>query len=141
MAQVQIARSAETDLLNGYVFYEQQQAGIGDYFLDSLAADIDALALYAGIHPKPDGRLNRTLVSAVFDAIWNIKPRLFGPGGVANPRDSYGYRSGLRLAQTKNPSVLFVPSSVQHCTRLLRLKPPGALLAARDRAGVTRLIA
>ncbi|HRM95109.1 MAG TPA: hypothetical protein PLO08_16060, partial [Alicycliphilus sp.] len=74
-------------------------------------------------------------------AIWNIKPRLFGPGGVANPRDSYGYRSGLRLAQTKNPSVLFVPSSVQHCTRLLRLKPPGALLAARDRAGVTRLIA
>ncbi|MBP7466355.1 MAG: hypothetical protein KA776_08875, partial [Pseudoxanthomonas sp.] len=53
--------------------------------------------------------------SAVFDAIWNIKPRLFGLGGVANPRDSYGYRSGLRLAQTKNPSVLFVPSSVQHC--------------------------
>ena len=38
MAQVQIARSAETDLLEGYVFYEQQQAGIGEYFLDSLAS-------------------------------------------------------------------------------------------------------
>ena len=40
MVRVQIARSAETDLLEGYVFYEQQQAGIGDYFLDSLSADI-----------------------------------------------------------------------------------------------------
>ena len=61
MALVRIARSAETDLLEGYVFYERQQAGIGDYFLDSLYADIDALALYAGIHPKPDNRLHRTL--------------------------------------------------------------------------------
>ncbi len=55
--QVRVTRSAETDLLAGYAFYEEQQAGIGDYFLDSLFADIDALALYAGIHPKPDGRL------------------------------------------------------------------------------------
>ena len=70
MARVQIARSAETDLLEGYVFYEQQQAGIGDYFLDSLAADIDALALYAGIHPKPDGRLHRTLAARFPFAIY-----------------------------------------------------------------------
>lgn len=42
--QVRIARSAETDLLEGYAFYEEQQAGIGEYFLDSLFADIDALA-------------------------------------------------------------------------------------------------
>jgi len=61
VAQVRIARPAETDLLEGYVFYERQQAGIGDYFLDSLYTDIDALTLYAGIHPKPDGRLHRTL--------------------------------------------------------------------------------
>lgn len=59
--QVRITRSAETDLLEGYAFYEQQQAGVGEYFLDSLFADIDALALFAGIHPKPDGRLHRTL--------------------------------------------------------------------------------
>ncbi len=50
VAQVRIARSAEADLLEGYVFYERQQAGVGDYFLDSVYADIDALALYAGIH-------------------------------------------------------------------------------------------
>lgn len=70
MAQVQITRPAETDLLQGYVFYEQQQAGIGDYFLDSLYADIDALALYAGIHPKPDGRLHRTLATRFPFAIY-----------------------------------------------------------------------
>lgn len=71
--QVRIARSAETDLLEGYAFYEQQQAGIGEYFLDSLFADIDALALFAGIHPRPDGRLHRTLAKrfpfAVYDEV------------------------------------------------------------------------
>jgi plasmid stabilization system protein ParE len=59
--KVEITRSAEIDLLDGYAFYERQQAGIGDYFLDSLYADIDALMLFGGIHPKPDGRLHRTL--------------------------------------------------------------------------------
>ena len=70
MALVRIARAAETDLLEGYVFYERQQAGIGDYFLDSLYADIDALALYAGIHPKPDNRLHRTLAERFPFAIY-----------------------------------------------------------------------
>jgi plasmid stabilization system protein ParE len=59
--QVRVARSAETDLLEGFAFYERQQAGIGDYFLDSLFADIDALTLYAGIHLKFDIRLHRML--------------------------------------------------------------------------------
>lgn len=59
--RIRISRSAESDLLEGYAFYERQQPGVGDYFLDSLFADIDALTLFAGIHPKPDGRLHRTL--------------------------------------------------------------------------------
>lgn len=68
--QVRIARSAETDLLEGYAFYERQQAGVGDYFLDSLFADIDALTSFAGIHPKPDGRLHRTLAKRFPFAIY-----------------------------------------------------------------------
>ena len=68
--QVQITRPAETDLLEADVFYEQQQAGIGDYFLDSLYADIDALVLYAGIHPKPHGRLYRSLAARFPFAIY-----------------------------------------------------------------------
>lgn len=58
---VRIARSAEADLLNGFMFYERQQAGVGTYFLDSVYADIDSLMLYAGQHPKPHGRLHRML--------------------------------------------------------------------------------
>jgi len=70
VTQVRIARAAETDLLQGYAFYEQQQTSVGDYFFDSLSADIDALALYAGIHPKPDGRLHRALAARFPFAIY-----------------------------------------------------------------------
>lgn len=68
--QVRIARSAERDLLAGFAFYERQQEGIGGYFLDSLYADVDSLVLYAGIHPKPDGRLHRTLAKRFPFAIY-----------------------------------------------------------------------
>ncbi|HEU0186557.1 MAG TPA: type II toxin-antitoxin system RelE/ParE family toxin [Gallionellaceae bacterium] len=37
------------------VFYEQQQEGLGAYFLDSLFSDIDGLLLYAGIHQQFSG--------------------------------------------------------------------------------------
>ncbi len=68
--QVRIARSAETDLLEGFAFYERQQTGIGDYFLDSLFADIDALTLYAGIHPMFNNRLHRMLAGRFPFAIY-----------------------------------------------------------------------
>jgi hypothetical protein len=47
---VQILDEAEQDLLDGYRFYESQSQGLGDYFLNTLFADIDSLRLYAGIH-------------------------------------------------------------------------------------------
>ena len=49
---VRITDPAETDLEQGYLFYEQQQTGLGSYFLDALYADIDSLSFYAGIHLK-----------------------------------------------------------------------------------------
>ena len=48
---VQLLRSAMEDLTTGRQFYDRQGAGIGDYFFDSLFAEIDSLALYGGIHP------------------------------------------------------------------------------------------
>ena len=68
--RLRIARSAEDDLINGFRFYERQQAGVGEYFLDSLSADIDALVLFAGIHPKPFGRFHRTLAKRFPFAIY-----------------------------------------------------------------------
>jgi len=49
--QIRILSSAESDLEEGYRFYESNLLGLGDYFLDSLYADIDSLAISGGIHP------------------------------------------------------------------------------------------
>lgn len=38
---------ARDDLADGFQFYENQDAGLGSYFLESLFSDIDSLRLYA----------------------------------------------------------------------------------------------
>jgi hypothetical protein len=48
---VVILEGAAEDLEFGRGFYESREAGIGDYFVESLLADLDSLILYAGIHP------------------------------------------------------------------------------------------
>ena len=48
--KIRILHEAELDLLDGYNFYEMQTPGLGDYFLDSLYADIESLLLYAKAH-------------------------------------------------------------------------------------------
>ena len=55
--KVALSPGAEQDLLDGFEFYEFQQANLGLYFLDSLYSDIDSLGLFAGIHPKRFGDL------------------------------------------------------------------------------------
>jgi len=39
----------------GREFYDRQEPGVGDYFAAALAADIDSLILFAGIHPMEFG--------------------------------------------------------------------------------------
>ena len=53
--RVKILPSALNDLAHGRSFYERQNHGVGDYFLDSLFSDIDSLAIYAGIHRQTSG--------------------------------------------------------------------------------------
>lgn len=48
--RVQVLDEATRDLADGYRFYEHQAEGLGDYFLDSIWSDINALRLYAGVH-------------------------------------------------------------------------------------------
>jgi len=48
--RVEILPSAKQDLRDGYRFYDEQEQGLGDYFFDSLASDIDSLQLFAGTH-------------------------------------------------------------------------------------------
>ena len=48
--KIVILPSARDDLAKGIAFYEDREAGVGDYFLESLFSDIDSLRLYAGTH-------------------------------------------------------------------------------------------
>lgn len=55
MMRIRILDLAVEDLERGREFYERLQTGIGDYFLDSLFSDIDALMLHAGVHEQRFG--------------------------------------------------------------------------------------
>ncbi len=53
--KIQILDAAEHDLIEGFRFYERQAPGLGQYFLDSIYADIESLYLYCGTHPQHFG--------------------------------------------------------------------------------------
>jgi plasmid stabilization system protein ParE len=48
--RIRLLPQAERDLEIGADFYESQSPGLGVYFNDCMAADIESLRLYAGIH-------------------------------------------------------------------------------------------
>jgi hypothetical protein len=50
-----ILPSAKEDLAEGFAFFEEQQAGLGAYFLESLFSDIDSLRIYSGVHRRVFG--------------------------------------------------------------------------------------
>ncbi|MEI6279016.1 MAG: hypothetical protein WCQ16_06495 [Verrucomicrobiae bacterium] len=47
---IQISEDALDDLNEGFLFYEVQASGLGDYFTSCLRADIEGLRFSAGIH-------------------------------------------------------------------------------------------
>ncbi|MDZ7718374.1 MAG: hypothetical protein U5K72_06080 [Balneolaceae bacterium] len=59
--KLQILDVAKNDLIEGFHFYEQQQQGLGDYFLVNLYADIESLKVVGGIHQKVYKDLQRAL--------------------------------------------------------------------------------
>ena len=52
---VLIIKEAVDDLNGGRIFYERKEAGIGNYFWDSLIVDFESLVIYAGTHTKNHG--------------------------------------------------------------------------------------
>lgn len=53
--KIKVLDSAKADLKNAFIFYENQRAGLGGYFLRSLQTDIDKLKYFSGIHPVYQG--------------------------------------------------------------------------------------
>jgi plasmid stabilization system protein ParE len=50
--KIRALATAVDDLDAGRRFYERQQDGLGNYFLDAPFSDIDSLLLYAGVHQQ-----------------------------------------------------------------------------------------
>jgi hypothetical protein len=50
MITIRISDDALQDLNNGFLFYEAQETGLGEYFAACLRADIEGLKVWAGIH-------------------------------------------------------------------------------------------
>lgn len=50
MIPVQISEDAQDDLNEGFLFYEAQEPGLGDYFIACLRADIEGLKVSGGVH-------------------------------------------------------------------------------------------
>lgn len=59
--RIEILGQAEEDLIEGFRFYETQEAGLGSYFLTNLYADIESLRLYGGVHQKAYKHYHRIL--------------------------------------------------------------------------------
>jgi hypothetical protein len=53
--RIQVLDEAEDDLQDGREFSNRQEPAVGDYFAAALAADLDSLVLFAGIHPLETG--------------------------------------------------------------------------------------
>lgn len=65
MIRVEISEDAQADLNEGFVFYEAQEPGLGDYFIACLRADIEGLKVSAGAHRVVYADYHR-LLSKVF---------------------------------------------------------------------------
>lgn len=70
---VNILRSAQDDLDNGYLFYEGREAGIGDYFLSSISSDILSLRLFGGKHQVIKGYYRKVASSFPFSIFYKIE--------------------------------------------------------------------
>ena len=50
-----VMKEVVDDLNDVKAFYEERESGIGDYFWDSLFAEIESLVIYAGVHVREHG--------------------------------------------------------------------------------------
>ena len=55
--KVRILPEAEADLARAADFYDAQTGGLGDYFIECLSGDIEALKVHAGVHERQHGLL------------------------------------------------------------------------------------
>ncbi len=65
MIRLEISEDALADLNEGFLFYEAQEQGLGDYFIACVRADIEGLKISGGAHRVVYSDYHR-LLSKVF---------------------------------------------------------------------------
>ena len=61
MIEIKISEDALRDLNEGFLFYEAQEVGLGDYFIASIWSDIESLKISAGVHRTVYANYHRQL--------------------------------------------------------------------------------
>jgi hypothetical protein len=61
---IKLSDTAVGGLKSGYSYYERKEAGLGEYFKNTLLAEIEGLRVTAGIHRMVHG--NHRMISRVF---------------------------------------------------------------------------
>ena len=69
--RVELRDEAREDFASGAWFYDRQKAGLGDYFVDCVAADLTSLESTFGVHEKAFG-FHRKLVDRFPFAIYYL---------------------------------------------------------------------
>lgn len=57
--RIELLDLAKADLLEGFHFYEKNEAGLGDYYLTNLFSDIERLKMSGGWKGKPGNGANQ----------------------------------------------------------------------------------
>lgn len=70
--KVKILLSGIKDIEGGRDFYDSQEKGVGDYFLETIFSEIESLRLHGGIHRKAFGYF-RLLARKFPYAIYYVK--------------------------------------------------------------------
>jgi len=95
--RVELRIEAREDLAEGAAFYDRQRSGLGDYFIESIFTDLEALeslGSHAGIHEVIFG-FHRKLASRFPFAIYYLTARPPLQQQPRSPRVSFSTRSGL----------------------------------------------
>ncbi len=70
--RVGLLESAHEDIVDAYWFYERQQVGLGDYFSNSIYADLESLAFFAGTHRQVFGYYKMLATRFPYSAYYRI---------------------------------------------------------------------
>lgn len=80
--KILLSESASDDIAIGYLFYENQSAGLGAYFESSIPSDIRSLIIYAGVHEVHFNIYNRKIARrfpyAIYYTVEDDLVRVFG---------------------------------------------------------------